>query len=234
VDLVATNKEKPLGCPFVTVLICAKNEATNLPYVLPKIPAWVDEIILVDGNSSDRTVDVAKNLCPQIKVLFQQDTGKGNAIRYGIRESKGEIIVTLDADGSTDPSEIENFIVPLLNGCDFAKGSRFLKTRPVIPRFRILGNQFFALLTNILYGSNYTDLCAGLNAFWKKIIPRLDQTGTSFMDEPTFNIRLRKGKFKVKEVTQHDAGRINGKGKEDFLTQGWRIFSIIIKERFNE
>jgi uncharacterized protein YdeI (BOF family) len=53
------------------------------------------------------------------------------------------------------------------------------------------------------------------------------------MDEPTLNIRLKKRRFKVKEVTQHDTGRINGKANEDFLIQGWRIFSTIIKERFN-
>ena len=224
------NKSKEY--PKISVVICAKNEADNLPYVLPKIPQWVDEILLIDGNSSDHTVEVAKKLCPKIKVLLQPDTGKGNAIRYGIRESTGEIIVTLDADGSTDPSEITNFINPLLNGYDFAKGSRFLNTRPVIPPLRRFGNHIFALFTNILYGSNYTDLCAGLNAFWKRIIPTLDPTGTSFMDEPTVNIRLRKKKFRVIEITQHDTGRINGKANEHFLIQGWRILSIIIKERF--
>jgi len=224
---------KPKDYPKISVIICTKNEAKNLPHVLPKIPSWVDEIILVDGHSRDKTVEIAKNISPRTKILFQPDTGKGNAIRYGTQQSTGEIIITLDADGSTDASEIMNFIDPLLNGYDFAKGSRFLKTRPILPPLRCFGNQFFAVLTNVLYGSNYTDLCAGLNAFWKRIIPTLDPTGNSFMDEPTLNIRLRKRRFKVKEVTQHDTGRINGKANEGFLTQGWRIFSIIIRERFN-
>jgi glycosyltransferase involved in cell wall biosynthesis len=218
--------------PSISVIICTLNEADNLPYVLPKIPLWVDEVILVDGNSTDNTVEVAKSLFPKIKVLLQHDKGKGNALRYGIQASSGEIIITLDADGSTDPSEIKSFIDPLLNGYDFAKGSRFLNTQPVLTRLRRFGNKLFAILTNILYGSKYTDLCAGYNAFWKRIFSQLDPSGTSFLDEPTLNIRLRKKRFKVVEVTQHDTGRINGKANEDFLTQGWRILSIILRERF--
>lgn len=175
--------EKIIDFPPITVLICTLNEEENLPYVLPKIPRWVNEILLVDGNSSDHTVEVAKKLCPEVRVLLQPDTGKGNAIRYGIQQSSGEIIVTLDADGSTDPSEIKNFIEPLLKGYDFAKGSRFLKIKPVMPPLRRVGNHIFALLTNILYGANYTDLCAGLNAFWKRIIPKLDPSGRAFMDD---------------------------------------------------
>jgi glycosyltransferase involved in cell wall biosynthesis len=233
-DSIDTTTGKPIGCPTLTVLVCAKNEADNLPYVLPQIPHWVDEIILVDGRSGDQTIEVAKKLCPKIRILHQNDSGKGNAINYGIRESSGEIIVTLDCDGSTDPSEIKNFIDPLLNGYDFAKGSRFLHTKPVMHPLRRFGNRVFPLFTNILYGSNYTDLCAGFNAFWKRIIPQLDPTGTSFMDEPTLNIRLRKTKLKTIEITQHDKGRINGKGNEHFLIQGWRILGIIIKERFND
>jgi glycosyltransferase involved in cell wall biosynthesis len=129
--------ERPENCPAVTVLICALNEEENLPHILPGIPPWVDEIILVDGHSTDRTVALAKEVRPEVKVLYQPGSGKGNALRHGVKEARGEIIVTIDADGETPPEEIGRFIVPLLEGNDFAKGSRLARGRPVrMPRYR--------------------------------------------------------------------------------------------------
>jgi glycosyltransferase involved in cell wall biosynthesis len=192
----------------------------------------MDEILLVDGHSVDKTVEVAKEIRPEIKILYQPDKGKGSALRYGIQEASGEIVVTLDADGSTDPEEIPKFIEPLLGGYDFAKGSRFLNESPVMPRLRHFGNRLFVWLTNILFGTEYTDLCAGLNAFWKSILPKVDPSGTSFLWEPTINIRLKKRKLKVIEVPQRDNGRVAGRREANPLRQGLRILNIIIGERF--
>ncbi len=223
---------RPENCPSITVLICTFNEEKNLPHVLPKIPWWGDEILLVDGHSVDNTVKVAKEIRPEIKVLYQPGKGKGSALRYGIQQARGEIIVTLDADGSTDPEEIPKFIEPLLDSYDFVKGSRFLNESPVMPHLRRFGNRLFVWLTNILFGTKYTDLCAGLNAFWKNILPKIDPSGTSDLWEPTINIRLKKRKLKVIEVTQRDNGRVAGRREANPLRQGLRILSIIIMERF--
>ncbi len=87
----------------ITALVCTLNEAENLCHVLPNIPAWVDEVLLVDGHSTDNTVEVAKKLCPDIHILYQPGKGKGDALKHGIKHAKGDIIVTLDADGATDP-----------------------------------------------------------------------------------------------------------------------------------
>src|SRR6058998_2153306 len=87
----------------VSVVIPAMNEAENLPYVLPRIPAWVHEVILVDGNSTDGTVEVARQLWAGIRIVRQQGRGKGAALRSGFAAATGDIIVMLDADGSTDP-----------------------------------------------------------------------------------------------------------------------------------
>lgn len=117
--------------PTVTALICTLNEEQNLPYTLPKIPDWVDEVLLVDGHSTDSTVEVARRLRAGVRVIYQQGKGKGDALKCGVEHARGDIIVTLDADGTTDPEEIPKFIEPLLNGYDFAKGSRFLGIRPI-------------------------------------------------------------------------------------------------------
>src|SRR5689334_6110948 len=84
----------------VSVVIPALNEAENLPYVLPRIPAWVHEVLLVDGHSTDDTVGVALGLRPDIRIIAQQGRGKGAALRTGFAAATGEIIVMLDADGS--------------------------------------------------------------------------------------------------------------------------------------
>jgi glycosyltransferase involved in cell wall biosynthesis len=102
--------DKPINFPSITVLICALNEEENLPHVLPKIPEWVDEILLVDGHSSDNTIEVARDIHPDIKVFQQPGQGKGDALKSGIERATGEIIVTLDADGATDPKEIPRIV----------------------------------------------------------------------------------------------------------------------------
>src|SRR5438477_4368808 len=84
----------------VSVVIPAINEATNLPYVLPRIPTWVSEVLLVDGRSTDGTVEVARKLLPDIRIVTQRGRGKGDALRCGFEAAAGDIIVMLDADGS--------------------------------------------------------------------------------------------------------------------------------------
>ena len=123
---------KPPEYPGITVIICALNEASNLPSVFPRIPEWVDEVLLIDGHSTDRTVEVARELFPEVTVLYQPGTGKGNALKHGFKHARGDIIVTLDADGATDPEEIPKFIEPLLKGCG---GYRPLSPHPSPPVF---------------------------------------------------------------------------------------------------
>src|SRR4030042_4746929 len=107
---------RPENCPKVTVLICTLNEEKNLPYVLPKIPPWIDEVLVVDGDSPDLTLEVARALCPHVRIVSAPGNGKGNALRYGMEQAIGEIVVTLDADGSMDPEEIPSFVNPLCDG----------------------------------------------------------------------------------------------------------------------
>src|SRR3954454_23790611 len=111
----------------VSVVIPAMNEAENLRVVLPMVPDWVHEVILVDGNSTDGTPDVAREILPSIRIVKQHGRGKGAALRSGFAAATGEIVVMLDADGSMDPAEISAFVGLLLSGADFVKGSRFLQ-----------------------------------------------------------------------------------------------------------
>lgn len=217
----------------VTVLICTLNEEGNLPHVLLKIPAWVDEIILVDGYSTDRTVEVAKELRPEVGILHQPGRGKGDALKYGIEQASGDIIVTLDADGATNPEEMPKFIKPLLNGYDFAKGSRFLNSRPNMPFHRQFGNWVLATTANILHGTRYTDICSGYNAFWKSAFLRLKLSCNGFEMEQQMNVKIKKAGLKVIEIPCQDKGRLSGTSKTQDLKQGLKDLVVIIRERFH-
>lgn len=219
--------------PKVTVLVCTLNEEANLPYILPRIPAAVHEILIVDGCSTDNTVSVARQLRPEARIVCQPGHGKGDALRYGIEQATGDIIVTLDADGTTDPEEMYNFIEPLLNGYDFAKGSRFALGWPKNkPLHRIFGNWLIVTTANILYRRKYTDLCSGYNAFWKKAFQRINFAADGFEDEPLINVRAIKAGLKILEVPHRDRGRINGETNAPSFRQGWKAIKTVIRERF--
>ncbi len=225
---ISTNLDES---PTITVLICTLNEEENLPYVLPKIPEWVDEILLVDGHSTDNTIEVAKKTCPEIKVLYQPGKGKGDALKYGIEHASGDIIVTLDADGQTDPEDIRRFIEPLLNGYDFAKGARLAHGRPPdMPWHRWFGNKVLATTCNILHGTRYTDVCSGYNAFWKKAINKINLSSNGFEMEQEMNVKVKKAGLKVIEVPCQDKGRVGGDSKVSDLKQGLVDWMVIIKE----
>jgi glycosyltransferase involved in cell wall biosynthesis len=235
--------EKLKDYPKISIIVCTLNEAPNLPYVLPKIPDWVDEILLVDAHSVDATIEIAKQLCPRIRVLYQTGKGKGDALKLGINEAKGEIIVTIDADGETPPEYIESFIKPLLEGNDFAKGSRLFRKRPSkMPGYRWFGNKVLVYTCNILYGTRFSDICCGYNSFWKKEFLKLDlsyaknEIGCSL--EQRMIVRAKKAGMKIKEVPICSDGRIAGKSVissiKQSVTQGFRDWFVIIEERFHD
>lgn len=219
--------------PKVTILVCTLNEEANLPHLLPLIPSWVDELLLVDGHSQDSTVQVAAELRPDARILSQPNRGKGDALRYGIQQATGDIIVTLDADGTTDPADLRRFVDPLLEGYDFVKGSRFKLGRPANkPWHRVLGNWLITFTFNVLFFRRYTDLCSGYNGFRKRAIEKIKLNGHNFEDEPLINCRVRKAGLRVKEVGHVDRGRQNGASKAPAWRQGFGAIRTIVRERF--
>ncbi len=203
--------------------------------MLRRIPESVDEILLVDGYSIDNTVEVARKIRPEIKVLHQPGNGKGDALKCGVEHASGDIIVTLDADKATDPEEMPKFIEPLLNGYDFAKGSRFVQGFPPNkPKHRIFGNWIITVTFNILFFRRYTDLCSGYNAFWKNRLKEINLwSSDGFQNEPLINVRVRKSKLKVIEVAHTDSGREWGEVKESSWRQGFKAIKSIVRERFS-
>jgi glycosyltransferase involved in cell wall biosynthesis len=223
--------EKPE--PRITLLICALNEKKNLPYVLGQIPPVIDETLIVDGHSTDGTIEMARKAYPNVKVLTQPGKGKGDALRYGIANASGDIVVMLDADGSMSPHELSVFIEPLLSGYDFVKGSRFIPGggSSDMPRHRKFGNWAFTSLTNLLHRCRYTDLCYGYNAFWKRrFVESVAIESDGFEVETEINIKVKKAGLKVLEVPSFEDKRRYGRGNLNSFKDGKRILARIIKE----
>jgi glycosyltransferase involved in cell wall biosynthesis len=217
----------------VTVLICALNEAKNLPHVLPFIPDFVDEVLMIDGHSTDETVMVARRLRPAIRILQQPGTGKGPALRYGVEQARGDIIVTLDADGETNPLELPHFLDALLAGADWIKGSRFQNGYDGKPLKRIFGNWVIAKTCNLLYGTRFTDVCCGYNAFWRRVPGEVNLWAADGWNyEPLLVARLLRARRDVRELSYQYRGRLSGDSKLPDLRQGLRAVWVLVRERF--
>jgi glycosyltransferase involved in cell wall biosynthesis len=219
--------------PTVSVVVPAKNEARNLSHVFESIPAWVNEIVLVDGHSTDETVAVARQLCPDVKIVHQVGRGKGDALQAGFKACTGEIIVMIDADGSTDGAEIARFVGALVTGADYVKGSRFAAGggSDDITFARSCGNWVLSTIVNRLFGTRYTDLCYGYNAFWARHLSALSVDCEGFEVETVMNIRAAKAKLRVHEVPSHEHSRMYGESNLRVIRDGWRIVKVIIRER---
>jgi glycosyltransferase involved in cell wall biosynthesis len=219
--------------PSVTVVIPAMDEARNLAHVFATIPEWVHEIVLVDGHSTDGTVAIAKKLYPDIRIVHQQGRGKGDALQAGFAVAKGDIIVMMDADGSSDGKEIPRFVAALTTGADFAKGSRFASGggSDDITFFRRLGNGFLSGLVNILFGTRYTDLCYGYNAFWAEHLPKLNLDCDGFEIETVMNVRAAKAGLAIHEVPSYEYLRLHGMSNLNVVRDGMRIAKFILQER---
>ncbi len=218
----------------VSVVIPTLNEEENLPHVLPKIPAWVHEVLLVDGHSTDGTIDAALRLYPGLRVIQQNRRGKGNALRCGYQAATGDIVVMLDGDGSADPAEIPHFVQALLDGADVAKGSRFLEGGGTVdmPFHRKLGNWGFVVLVRILFGADYTDLCYGYNAYWADVLPSLDLSCDGFEIETKINVQIVREGFRVAEVPSFENKRVYGSSHLKAIPDGWRVLKTILREGF--
>ena len=232
--------------PRITIVIPAKNEARNLEVMLPQLPP-VHQVVLVDGNSVDGTIDAARRTMPSIEVVHQTRRGKGNALVCGFEAATGDIVVMFDADGSADPAEIPRFVEALLAGADFAKGSRFCQGggSEDITRFRRIGNFGLSTLANAMIRTRYTDLCYGYNAFWTDVLDDLDLPSTSvstidsttmlwgdgFEIETVINCRVAAANLTVVEVPSFEKSRIHGSSNLNAFSDGFRVLKTIGTER---
>lgn len=227
--------------PRVSIIVPALNEARNLELILPNLPE-VHEVIVVDGGSQDGSEEVVRRVMPSAKFLQQTRRGKGNALAVGFAAVTGDVVVMFDADGSADPLEIPRYVEALVDGADFAKGSRYLPGggSTDLTLLRSAGNKALSATANMLFGTTYTDLCYGYNAFWADIIDSLAlpsvsaseaQWGDGFEIETVINTRIALNNYTVTEVPSYELDRVHGESNLRTFRDGYRVLRAIVSEK---
>jgi glycosyltransferase involved in cell wall biosynthesis len=232
-DPIGVALGRSLALPRVSFVVPTLNEAKNLPWLLPRIPNWAHEVVIVDGRSTDDTVAVARRLREDVKVVMEPRRGKGAALQAGFRAVTGDIIVMLDADGSMVPEEAMVFVSALMAGADLVKGSRFIQGAGTddMPLFRMTGNWILTLTVRLLYGGCFSDLCYGYIAFWTKHLTALNCDCDGFEVETLINVRALKNRLNIIEVASFEAPRISGVSNLRAIPDGWRVLKTILRER---
>ena len=229
---VARRRFTRTTAPRVSVVIPMLNEELNLPGVLARLPRGLHEVIVVDGRSSDSSVAVVARLRPDARVLEQAGKGKGEALALGFAAATGDIVVTIDADGSTDPAEIPLYVAALAAGADMAKGSRFLSgggSDDLTPLRRV-GARALTRLVNLLFRTRYTDLCYGYTAFWRDALARIN-VARGFEVEASMSISAARAGLDVAEVPSFELARVHGKSNLRTVRDGTRVVAAIVGER---
>jgi glycosyltransferase involved in cell wall biosynthesis len=228
---------RPIGndgaaAPRVSLILPALDEAEGLRVVLPRIPDVVDDVIVVNGPSTDDTLEVVRALRPDALVVRQSGRGKGNALKHGLAVADGDIIVTMDADGSMQPEDIALFVRKLLDGADFVKGSRSLPGggSSDFTLIRRIGNDGLTRLANAIFGAAYTDITYGFNAYWRSTIRHLGQLADGFEFEIQAAVRATTVGMRTAEVPTHEPARVGGVSKLNPISDGIAILRVLLME----
>ena len=226
-------RDRGLTTHTVSLVIPVRNEARNIGWVLDQIPKRIDEVILIDGNSTDATLITARSCRPDITIVQQRGAGKGSALRTGFATASSDIIVMMDADGSMAPQEITHFLHFLENGYDFVKGSRFMGGGGSldITRFRRLGNYGLLAFFNSLYRTDLTDLCYGFCAFHRRYLDLLDLEATGFEIEAEMTVRAVQAGLRIAEVPSLEMPRRTGHSNLNAVTDGRRVLRTVWRAR---
>lgn len=221
----------------VSIVIPAYNEEKTIGDVLFRTNRIMEtlripyEIIVVDDGSSDKTSLLAERHKATI-ISNGTNKGKGHALKRGLQKAIGNIIVTMDADGSHPPEEIPKLLKPLLlNSADIVSGSRFLGNREKgsIKKLHVVGNYFFNLLILLLTKKRVTDSQTGFRAFKKKIIQEIEITSKGYEIETELTVKTLKNGYLFREAPITCEKRKDGCSHLNPLRDGLKIFKNILK-----
>jgi glycosyltransferase involved in cell wall biosynthesis len=224
-----------VSAPSVTVVVAAYNEAPVIGAVvrqaLGALPSG--EVLVVDDGSTDGTDRTAAAAGARV-LRLPANGGKGSAVRRGLSEARGEVIVLIDGDGQDDPAEIPELLAALRPDVDLVVGSRFIgRFEPgAITPINHWGNRFLTSVINLLFSTALTDTQAGFKAFRVETLRRLTLSAHRFDIEVDLLLGVLRGGGRVVEVPVRRAPRQHGESRLNSLRDGARILRRIVALRF--
>ena len=225
----------------ISILVPVYNEEATLTKMIEKLEEATfcnleKEIILINDASTDGSADILKNLENKYKVLYhQKNQGKGAALRTGLKEVTGDIVVIQDADLEYDPKDYEDLIKLIIEDkADVVYGSRLSGGKPSRSFMvtHLLGNKFLTLLTNILYNTTLTDMETCYKAFKASFIKDIKIRSDRFDFEPEITAKILKKKARLYELPISYYGREYEEGKKITWKDGIHAIFALIKFRF--
>ena len=222
-----------------SIIIPVYNEVKTIQEIIRRVQATglVDEILAVDDGSIDGSREVLEKLSKdgQVKVIFHDhNQGKGKAVRTGIQNASGDLILIQDADLEYDPREYPNLLRPIQEGiADVVYGSRFLGAgrRPVL-FWNMVANKILSLVTNILYNNILTDMETGYKLFRRQVVQDMPLHAHGFEFEPEFTAKILKRKVRLYEVPIAFNPRDYSEGKKIKMKDAFIAMWTLIKYRF--
>jgi glycosyltransferase involved in cell wall biosynthesis len=217
----------------ISVVIPTLNEARNIGWVLERLPAEVDEVLLVDGRSTDGTIEAARAVRADLRVVIQKTPGKGAALRAGFAAAHGDVIVMIDADGSMHPGELPRYVALIEQGYDLVKGSRFIAGGGTvdISRLRAAGNLALLACANHMLDCRFTELCYGFMALRRDALPRLCLTADGFEIETQIVASAVRANLLVAEVPSFESQRRAGVSNLRTFRDGSRVLRELLRVR---
>jgi len=219
----------------VSVIIPAYNEEKNIEDILFRTEKALEalnlpyEVVVVDDGSTDKTRFLAQR--HKVTVISNgKNHGKGYAIKRGLKDASGELVITMDADGSHKPEDIRRLVEPLMNGADVVMGSRFTckREKDSTKKLHILGNKLFNLLIRILTKQYITDSQTGFRAFKRKVLEEIEITCDGYAVETELTVKTLKNGYIVREEPVTFEKRKDGCSHINPLCDGIRILKAII------
>ncbi len=223
----------------LSVIIPVYNEVKTIQEIIQRVRSTglVDEILAVDDGSTDGSREVLAKLdhTGGIRAIYHdKNQGKGKAVRTGIENAKGDLILIQDADLEYDPREIPNMLRPIQEGiADVVYGSRFLGAgrRPVL-FWNMVANKILTLVTNVLYNNILTDMETGYKLFKREVVQNMTLHARGFDFEPEFTAKILKRRVRIYEIPITFNPRDYSEGKKIKMKDAFIAFWTLVKYRF--
>ena len=235
-------REQPGAGALISIVVPAFNEERTIEEILRRVSAVAmrKEVIVVDDGSDDRTPAIVEALAVEladVRLIVQpHNAGKGSAVRRGIRETQGDIVVIQDADLEYDPTDLPRLMAPLLEGhADVVYGTRLRGGEPQRAHlfWHYAGNRLLSLITNVLYNTTISDMEVGYKAFRGDLLRSLHLVSNDFRFEPEVTAKvLRTPDVRVYEVPVSYYGRTFAEGKKITWRDGIKALGALIRFRF--